>query len=82
MGKVIKLADHNGYSSSRSVQDALDQAGKIAEERDLNSVHIILLDNKGDEYDLTQISAGIDRYTDAIALLDIAKSENKREMGF
>ena len=54
----------------------------VAEERGLKTVHIILLDNEGDEYRLTQISAGVSRYTDAIALLDIAKSENKREMGF
>ena len=51
-------------------------------ERGLKTVHIIVLDNEGDEYRLTQISAGVSRYTDAIALLDIAKSENKREMGF
>ena len=73
-GKIIKLADHNGFSSSRTVQDALQEAGEIAEERGLKTVLVLLLDAEGDSYDIEEVSAGLDRYTDALALLETVKT--------
>nr|MCK4930055.1 hypothetical protein [Nanoarchaeota archaeon] len=80
--KVIKLADHNHLSSSRSVQDALEEAIAIAKDGNQEAVFILLLDNKGDNYDIHEISAGLDRNTDVVALLDIAKTRVKTGMGF
>ena len=80
--KIIKLADCNGLSSSRSVQDALEEAIKIVQEKNQDTVFILLLDSKGDNYDIQEVSAGLDRETDAIALLDITKTIIKNRMGF
>lgn len=79
--KVIKIADYNGFSSSRTVAEALEEAGSIAEERGIKTVHIILLDDEGDNYDITEVSAGVDRETDALALALLETAKARVVMG-
>lgn len=80
--KVVKLVDYNEMSSSRVVQDALEDAIEIVKEEGQKVVLILLLDNEDDNYGITEVSAGIDRNTDAVALLDITKTKIKNRMGF
>ena len=81
MGKdIVKIADYNGYSSSRSVEDALNMAKEIAKKEGQKTVLILLLDDGGDNYDIQHVSGGLNRNVDVATLLDCAKFEIQLEM--
>ena len=77
MDKVIKLCEKDDRASSWTVKDALEMALKeIEKESELGKQAIILLlDDSEDRYNIRQITAGIGKSSECLALLDVAKED-------
>ncbi len=82
MGKdnIIRLSDYNNLSTSWSVLDMLDHAKKVVEEEpQYKKALLILLDEDG-RYETRPLCAGIGKTSELIALLDIEKSRQQKEI--
>ena len=85
MDNVINLSDRSDKGVHWSVEDAIDQLkASIQDDQKYNKkAFFILLDNEDpDNYDMRTLSAGFERTSEVIALLEIQISLLKREMGF
>lgn len=85
MGDLIKLADKSDRGADWSVDDAIEHLKESLKDDPQYSKKgiFLLLDNEDPgDYNIRFISAGFDRTSDIIALLEIEISLLKREMGF
>jgi hypothetical protein len=83
MGNLIKLADKSGDARHWSVEQMLEdtladvRSGKINAAKAL----VLFLDDTDNRYSIQIRNAGL-RNSEKLALLDIAKSDTKRDMGY
>ena len=89
MSNITKISDHNGLSSSWSVKDMLERALTLIEDEPQYSKKAVLLcldndgtnDDGGENYRIRTLSAGFVKTSEIVVLLDVEKSEQKRDMG-
>jgi hypothetical protein len=83
MTKIISLAERTKDGTRWTVEDMLEDAlNDIRAGRRLcNKAIVVFLDNTGDAYGISYAQAGM-KCSEIVALLDIAKTDIKRDMGF
>jgi hypothetical protein len=85
MGDLIELKDKTDNPIHWKVKDALEHARNGLDEDPQygNKCIILMLDNENpDNYNIRAITAGFERTSEIISLLEIEISLLKREMGF
>lgn len=84
MDKVVKLAERDDRASTWAVGDMLESAKKIIEDEPgyAKKAVLILLDDEGRQYVTRTLIAGIGKTTETLALLEIEKLKQMRDMGY
>ena len=83
MAEIIKLADKDDRASTWTVEDMLKKALEgIREDPQYSKKAIILfLDEEDQGYNIRTMAAGFTKTSEIVCLLDVEKTEQKKEMG-
>jgi hypothetical protein len=87
MGKIINIGETEQGGAHRTPKQALERAlGKLGDSEEGafekgSKLLVVVLDDVSESYDIGWVQCGL-TYLEAVALLDVAKSAMKRDMGY